>query len=60
MAFAPSQDTQVLKYALGTLDFRKQRNRKRTSTGEYVWSDEADLVFALGEFVCADNNFRKP
>lgn len=48
MSTIPYYDHQALEFAKGTLDLRKQRNRKRTVTGEYVWSEEADLVFALG------------
>lgn len=48
MSTVPYYDHQALEFAKGTLELRKQRNRKRTVTGEYVWSEEADLVFALG------------
>jgi len=49
MDYASMRDAQALEYARGTLELRKKRNRKRTVTGEYVWSEEADLIFALGE-----------
>ncbi|GJJ13015.1 hypothetical protein Clacol_007264 [Clathrus columnatus] len=49
MSAMPYYDAQALEFAKGALDLRKQRNRKRTVTGEYVWSEAADLVFALGE-----------
>lgn len=53
MTTLPYYDAQALEFAKGALELRKQRNRKRTVTGEYVWSEEADLVFALGKlFLC--------
>ncbi|KAF8590639.1 hypothetical protein K439DRAFT_1611781 [Ramaria rubella] len=54
-----SEDMQALRYARGTLEYRKQRNRKRTSTGEFVWSDEEDIVFALALIIwTSDRSYR--
>ncbi|KIJ56404.1 hypothetical protein M422DRAFT_239626 [Sphaerobolus stellatus SS14] len=47
MDYASVRDAQALDYARGALELRKKRNRKRTLTGEYVWTEEADLIFAL-------------
>ncbi|KAF8528384.1 hypothetical protein BU17DRAFT_80703 [Hysterangium stoloniferum] len=48
----------VLAYAKGAQALRKPRNRKRTPSGKYVWTEEADLIFILGLIAWADKSVR--
>lgn len=50
MDYAPVRYFHLFEYARGTLELRKKRNRKRTTAGDFVWTDDADLCFAWGGY----------
>jgi len=49
---------EVLAYVKGAQALRKPRNRKRSASGQFVWTEESDIMFVLGLIAWADKSMR--